>query len=200
VIGHGGGTTGFSARLLVMPATGTATVLLLNQHGFDDDIATSLLYFDPPPAEWDPVPVARGILAGYAGTYERVDGSTSYYVRLEEDGWLTYQPPGAVRARLYARSDSSFYLLRGPWSFAFARSGHGDVTLHMAVDEREPAHAGRVRLSARRASSETPTPRVGARNAGFGAGWGPGTWALIGIAGVVGLALITAAIWRRRPR
>lgn len=199
VVGHGGGTTGFSARLLVMPANGTATVLLLNQNGFGDDIANSLLYFDPPPADWAPAAVARGTLAAYAGTYERVDGSMRYYVRLDEDGWLTYQPRGAVRARLYARSDSSFYLLRGPWSFTFARGGQGDMTLHMAADEREPAEQGRVNLSARRVSSETPAPRVVAGNAGFGAGWGPGTRALIGIAAVVGLALATRLIWRRRP-
>lgn len=200
VIGHGGGTTGFSARLLVMPATGTATVLLLNQYGFADDIAISLLYFDPPPAEWSRVPVARGTLAGYAGTYERADGSTSYYVRLEEEGWLTYQPQGAVRARLYARSDSSFYLLRGPWSLTFASGGQGDVTLHMAVDEREPAQQGRVELSIRKVSSEAPPPRAVAGNAGFGASWGMGIWALVGIAGVVGVALVARPIWRRRPR
>ncbi|HUE77383.1 MAG TPA: hypothetical protein VMM83_05530 [Longimicrobiales bacterium] len=75
-----------------------------------------------------------------------------------------------------------------------------DLTLHMAVDEREPAQQGRAELSIRKVSSVAPPPRAVAGNAGFGAGWGTGIWALIGIAGVVGVALATRPIWRRRPR
>ncbi len=200
LVGHSGGTVGFSARLMVMPATGTATVLLLNQNGFDGDLATSLHYFGPPPAGWETVQVARETLASYVGEYEAAQGSGSYYVRLEEDGWLTYQPEGGVRARLYARSDSSFYILRGPWSYVFTGDGPADMTLHMAVDEREPTQEGRVERSARKVSSETPSPLVVAGNAGGMAGWGTGTWALIGLAGLVGVAVVTRPIWKSRRR
>lgn len=196
VVGHSGGTPGFSARLSILPDDGTATVLLVNQNGLEDDLATSLLYFDPPPADWRPVDLPPETLAELAGEYQAVRGSGTYYVRFEDGGGLTYQPTGRARARLYARSDSSFYLLRGPWSFTFRRDGQ-DVAVRMEVDDREPAQAGLDRWI-RKVSDETPSPRVVAGNAGFGAGWGAGTWALIALAALGGAVLVTRPLWRRR--
>lgn len=46
-------------------------------------------------------------------------------MRLEDEGFLTYQPREKVRARLYATSNSTFYLLRAAWSFTF-RAGTSD--------------------------------------------------------------------------
>jgi hypothetical protein len=97
------------------------------------------------------------------GTYKATAGSAEYYVRLEKEGWLTYQPRGQVRARMYAKPDSSFYLLRGPWSFTFRTGQGGGMTMAMSVDEREPGQTSMTR-EARRIEERTPPPAVAAGN------------------------------------
>ena len=197
VVGHGGGTVGFSSHLAFMPDEGIGTVLLANDAGFDDAIALHLLYPDPPPPAWAPVAVGESTLARLAGTYEATSGSGRYYVRLEEDGFLTYQPEGLVRARLYARSDTTFYLLRAPWSFTFRSGGSGEVTMHMEVDAREPAQQG-VSRSARKVRADTPPSKGVADNAGAWRGWRKGVWLLLGAGGLLALVLALKLTGRRR--
>lgn len=193
IVFHGGGTAGFTTRVAFDPERRIGTVLLANVRRFPDALATALLPPSPPPPEWRRVDVAREVLVRYEGEYRSTSGENRYYVRLEDEGWLTYQPAGAVRARLYATSDTTFYLLRGPWSFTFRPDEAGDgVTLLMAVDEREPTGSG-VTQNARKVAGETPRPAVAAGNSWYRPPRGPGGWGLIlllgGAAALVLLAL-----------
>lgn len=194
VVHQSGGTVGFSARISFLPESGIGTVVLANDARFGDPIGLHLLYPDPPPADWKQEPPAEDVLARYAGEYRSPSGESEYFVRLEDEGFLTYQPDGQVRARLYSRSDSSFYLLRAPWSFTFRRSRGGDVRMAMEVDEREPGQRGAGRI-AEKVSEDTPPPAVVAGNAPFHAAWGTGTWLLVGLAATVGLGLALRPLW-----
>jgi D-alanyl-D-alanine-carboxypeptidase/D-alanyl-D-alanine-endopeptidase len=173
VVGHNGGTGGYGARLWFDPDRHIGTVLLANTQQLKDNLATALLLLAPAPASWNvPTPPARDLLASYAGTYRVANVKTRYYIRLEDDGFLTYQATGLVRTRLYARSDSSFFILRGPWTFTFRKDGQGNVTgMVMEVDRRAGAQAGATR-TAIRVSDDTPRPDVVAGNAGFRAAVG----------------------------
>lgn len=169
VVTHGGGTVGFQTQIAFMPDRGIGAVLLANDATFADDEASrflmALLYPDPPPEDWGRVEVVPEVLVRYAGEYESASGRATYYVRLEGDGHLTYQPDGRSRTPLFATSDTTFYMLRGPWSFTF-QTGEGgqDVTMIMEVDEREASQAGGER-AARKGADETPPPAVVAGNA-----------------------------------
>jgi CubicO group peptidase (beta-lactamase class C family) len=162
LVTHNGGTGGYRSMVALDPEHGRATVVLANTSNFDDALGTLLLFLDPPPAGWrsgtDP-----GSLRRFVGTYKATAGSAEYYVRLEKEGWLTYQPRGQVRARMYAKPDSSFYLLRGPWSFTFRTGERGGMTMAMSVDEREPGQTSMTR-EARRIEERTPPPAVAAGN------------------------------------
>lgn len=195
MVGHAGGTVGYSARLTFLPSLGTGMVLLTNDAEFDDDIATNLLYPDPPPANWRRMEVSPQMVARYSGQY--VAGSSRYYIRPDLDGALTYQPEGRVRARLYPTSDTTFYMLRGPWSFTFRESDDAPIRIVMTIDEREPRQAGGTR-TATKVSDELPSSILAAGNADFGRRWGAGLWVLLGLLGVTTGAFAARAIWSRR--
>jgi hypothetical protein len=146
------------------------------------------------------------------GKYQSVSGSSSF-VRLEEEGYLTYQPRGRSRARLYARSDTTFYLLQGPWSLTFRTSEAGDsVGLWMNVDERAPDLE--MERSAQKVGDSTPPPAVVAGNAGLSVAfagfaepiawtvyaWGPVAWALLAAGALLGMVVLVRRLfrWRRR--
>ena len=94
--------------------------------------------------------VAREALARYAGEYE-VQPGRSMFVRLEDDGTMTVRWGGNVRFRMYADSDSSFYLKRTPARFRFTRDASGAVAgLVMSMGGGEQA--------ARRVSDRTSAP------------------------------------------
>ncbi len=199
MITHGGGTGGFSTRIAFFPASGAATHL------------EDLLRFGPPPEGWGNQKVDTETLARYVGEYESVSGNSSYYVRLEEEGYLTYQPRGRSRARLYAKSDTTFYLLQGPWSFTFRMGGAGGaVEMWMEVDEREPELG--IERTARKVGDGTPAPAVVAGNAGLAVaiariadpivwtvyGWGPVAWVVLGAGVLLGVAALVWRLLRRR--
>ena len=48
IVGHSGGTVGYRAQARFMPDRGIATVLLTNSAEFEDNVASTLLLFDPP--------------------------------------------------------------------------------------------------------------------------------------------------------
>jgi hypothetical protein len=208
IVVHGGGTAGFTSLVAFDPAQRIGTVLLANTRGFDDWIGRTLLFFDPPSTEVE-ADVEPEALRRWVGTYRSGSGNYRadfdqgrYFIRLEDEGYLTYQAQGVVRTRLYARSDSAFYMLRGPLTVTF--SGDGEAAgLRIHVDEREPDARDRG-WRAQRVDAETPPPRVVAGNAPRWALWGAGTWGLIGLAGLGALAGILRPIWsgwrgRSRP-
>lgn len=182
IIVHGGRAGGFRARMGFDPERRIGTVLLSNADSFTDLIWADLLRFFRPPSSW------RGEVSGpaleqYAGVY-RSDSGSSVFLRVEADGWLTYQVPGRVRARLYARSDSSFFLMRIPWTLTFQKNEAGRVDgIRMEVDERELRERSGIR-SFRLVSQEMPPPRVVASGhvSSLGISWKLGSAVLAGMA------------------
>jgi serine-type D-Ala-D-Ala carboxypeptidase/endopeptidase len=204
LLSHGGGTPGFTTRFHVRPASGVGTVLLANQRPFEDDLAASLLLPGPPPPEWVEVEVPRDVLRRHVGSYAAEGEDADYFVRLEPEGILTYQPRGRARARLYATSDSTFHLLRGPWSFIFRAAGEGPsgeapsgdppsdpetpAEMVMQVDARGMGVTGHRR--ARRIAMETPSAAQVAGRVEPDPRGGPWMW--LGLFAAVALTAVVA--------
>jgi D-alanyl-D-alanine-carboxypeptidase/D-alanyl-D-alanine-endopeptidase len=126
LVSHGGGTGGFNTLIAFDPQRHTGVVMLTNTGGFEDDIAMDFMLRGAP-LSLPEVSVPREVLARYAGEYELAPG-LSGYVKLEDDGTLTVRPPGNVRFRMYADSDSTFFLKRTPMRMRFSRDASGAVT------------------------------------------------------------------------
>jgi CubicO group peptidase (beta-lactamase class C family) len=152
VVSHTGGTGGFSTAIGLDPERRTGFVMLTNTTGFDDDLGTDFMYRGGPLALPE-VRVARDVLARYAGTYTR-EPRGSAVVRLEDDGTMTLRAGGNVRFRMYADSDSTFFLKRAPWRIRFTRDASGAVS-GFVLD------AGGEQQTWSRASDATTTPSAG---------------------------------------
>ncbi|HLM69251.1 MAG TPA: serine hydrolase [Longimicrobium sp.] len=126
ILSHSGGTAGFNTMIGFDPERRTGFVMLTNTGDFDDDLPMDFMARGAPLALRE-VPVARAVLAAYAGEYEIAPGRRAL-VRLEDDGALTVRVPGNVRFRMYAESDSSFFLKRAPWRLRFTRDASGAVS------------------------------------------------------------------------
>jgi serine-type D-Ala-D-Ala carboxypeptidase/endopeptidase len=201
LIGHGGGTDGVTAQIWFDAERGIGTVLLASTAGFRDRIARSLLLIDPR-SSWEAAPVDRATLDRYAGTY-RMTGrwlAIPYrgraFIRLEDEGYLTYQTRRAVRTRLYAESDTSFYMLRAPYTVAFRTTGSA-MGMLVRVDERRP-NARATSWRAWKVGDDTPPSAVVAGNLPRWRTWGPLTWSLIGVLGLVAIAVIARLATSRR--
>ena len=199
---HGGRTPEGSALITFAKERGIGTVLLASGSDFNDWAARDLLYFAS--ASRPTVDVGSEVLRQYVGSYGSRSGryraspnSGVIFIRLEDEGHLTYQPSGRIRTPLFAVSDSVFYMLRAPLTVRFDDAG-GRMQMALVTDQREPESAGRVR-TAWRVDTETPHPDVTAGNALPWAAWGTGTWLLVGLAGLVTVALILRPLWPRRP-
>lgn len=153
---HGGGTGGFSTFIGFDPELGVGIVRLTNTTEFGDDIARDFLRRGPP-LDIAEVTVDPEVLARYVGEYSP-GSERGMVVRLEEEGYLTMQAPGNVRFRMYAESDTSFFVKRTPWRFAFRRDESGEV-VEVALDLEGN------RRTARRVGDEGPAPAVVAGNA-----------------------------------
>jgi CubicO group peptidase (beta-lactamase class C family) len=154
IVNHGGGTGGFNTHIGFDPEKNVGFVMLTNTGQFRDDIGMDLLSRGPslaPPT----VAVAREILERYVGTYDV--GGRDMYVRLEQDGTITFQAPANVRFQMYATSDSTFYMKRAPWRVTFPRDTSGAGTaLILDIDG--------VERRARKTGTDTPSPRIVAGN------------------------------------
>ena len=191
-VSHGGRTPGSTALVTFAPGPAIGTVVLAASGDFNDWAARDLLYFASSARE--PVEVDPDVLRDYVGAYGSRDGlyratpnSGSIFIRLEDDGHLTYQPRGRLRTPLFALSDSAFYMVRAPLTVTFDRVG-GDMEMTVFTDEREPESAGTWRRW--RVDTSTPPPEVAAGNAAPWTAWGTVPWLLVGLAGGVALALI----------
>jgi hypothetical protein len=142
-----------------MPERGVGSVVLTNEGQFRDELGMDLLRHAPLPADWNRIRVAPDVLKRYAGEYDEVSAHGRFYVRLEGEGYLTFQPGGQVRVRLYATSDTTFFMLRHPWSLTFRKVEGGEgVEMLIQVDERRSAQQGLTR-AARRIGPITPRRR-----------------------------------------
>jgi serine-type D-Ala-D-Ala carboxypeptidase/endopeptidase len=156
--GHGGEAGGFKSRIAFDPDRRIGVVVLANEAHLNDDLETLLLYLEPPPPGWAEVAIGADALARYTGAYAEDGGAGSSFVRLEDDGYLTWQPDGSPRMRLYATSDSTFHSLRRPLSFTFTPdAGGAGVALVIADDARSRKRAPTTR-SALKVADEMPAP------------------------------------------
>ncbi len=155
IVLHGGSTAGYDAQIAFEPARGTAVVRLANVQPFEDDIEIDVLRRGRP-LDVAEVDVPRNVLARYEGTYGR--GNSRAYVRLEDDGWLTFQASPNVRFRMYAESDSSFVVKRTPWRFTFLSDANGNVTRIAADLEGQAGELPKL-------DEPVPSPAVAAHNA-----------------------------------
>lgn len=200
IVTHGGATDRTTSMIAFDPEKGIGTVVLVSRSGFNDWIGRTLLFFDPP--AWDTVHVDPPMLRPYEGVYEvGQDRYTAahdrgrYFIRLEDEGYLTYQARGAVRTRLYATSDSTFYMLRGPYTLTFSPRADA-VRLVIHVDQREPESPVRS-WRAWKASEDVPPPAVIAGNERSWSTWGTGRWTLLGLVVALVLAAILRPFWSR---
>lgn len=200
IVTHAGGTPGFSSLMAFDPEKGIGTVLLANTRAFDDWIGRNILFPDPPWSK-ERMAVDPATLRQYEGTYKpnrrrysAAHDRGRFFIRLEDEGFLTYQARGVVRTRLYAESDSSFYMLRGPYTVTFHSHGD-DVRMVIHVDEREPAFRA-TSWTTWKEDEETPPPAVVAGNEGSWRTWGPGIWALIILLALAAVALVLRPLWQ----
>lgn len=152
LISHGGGTAGFRTMMAFDPERRTGFVLLANSSVPDDndDIGQDFLLRGAPLALRE-VQVARKVLTRYVGEYQLAPGRSAF-VRLEDDGTMTLRMPQNVRMRMYAESDSAFFVKREPWRVRFTLDAAGAVK-GMRIDMNGTEQA------ARRVSDRAPTPR-----------------------------------------
>jgi D-alanyl-D-alanine-carboxypeptidase/D-alanyl-D-alanine-endopeptidase len=156
ITAHGGATAGYQTHIAFDPDRGVGVVLLTNAAEFDDDLGVDLLRRGAGPARRE-VAVSRDVLRRYAGVY-KVDGGPSLVVRLEDEGHLTMQMPRNVRFRMYAESDSTFFLKRTPWGLRFTQGTDGQVT-GVVVDMEG------TQRTALRVDESAPPPPIVAENA-----------------------------------
>ena len=199
-VSHGGRTPESTVLVTFVPTTGVGTVLLASSPEFNDWAARALLYYalpDRPTVDVDPGTLRRyvGAYGSRGGRYRASPNSGSLYIRLEGDH-LTYQPHGRIRTPLFPLSDSSFYMLRAPLTVLFDEVD-GVMEMTVIADDRQPGWAGGTWRSWR-VDTATPRPEVAARNAPPWTAWRAGTWLLLGLAGLAGLALILRPLWPRR--
>lgn len=201
LVTHGGRTPGSSALVTIAPDPAMGTVVLAASGDFNDWAARDLLYFASPARET--VDVDPAVLREYVGAYGSRGGryraspnSGALFIRLEDDGHLTYQPRGRLRTPLFPISDSAFYMARAPFTVTFDRIGD-DMEITVVADDREPESVGRTWRSWR-VDTSTPRPDVAAGNAAPWTAWGTGTWLLVGLAGGVALVLILRPLWGGR--
>lgn len=200
-VSHGGRTPASSALVTFAPDPAIGTVVLAASGDFNDWAARDLLYFASPARQT--VDVDPDVLRDYVGAYGSRDGlyrarpnSGSVFIRLEDDGHLTYQPRGQLRTPLFPIADSVFYMPRAPLTVTFDRLGD-DMEMTVIADEREPDLAGRT-WRRWRVDMSTPPPDVAAGNAAPWTAWRTGTWLLVGLAGVVVVVLILRPFWAGR--
>jgi hypothetical protein len=188
IIEHGGNTNGFSSFIAFDPEERVGVVMLSNADRYSDNTHVELLVHGPTPAISE-ARVPADVLGRLVGEYE-LASEGSVHVRMEEEGFLTFQEPGRARARLYAESDTSFFLKQRPVIITFPSEG-GEVL--RLVEGREA-----VQQTARKVADKSPPPAVVAGNAveWLGKGWLIGIWGLAGSLGLVAMLTLGAELKR----
>jgi D-alanyl-D-alanine-carboxypeptidase/D-alanyl-D-alanine-endopeptidase len=124
IIITGGGTGGFTSRIGFDPDKKVGFVLVANSAAFEDDLGMDFLRRGPP-LKIREVELPKNVLQKYIGEYELGPGR-SLVIKLDGDA-LTLQAPGNVRFRMYAESDTEFFLKRTPWRLRFTEDDGGEI-------------------------------------------------------------------------
>jgi CubicO group peptidase (beta-lactamase class C family) len=157
LIQHDGDTDGFTVRIAFDPDRRVGMVVMANSREFDNTLVPDLIVHSPITVAEEPMP-PRSYLAGLTGTYY-IDRHY-WYVRLDDDGFLTLQPTTDVRMRLYPVSDTLFFTKREEWSFAFPTDTTGEAPEIVFFVNGRPRNGVRV-------ANEAPSPRTIAGNEGL---------------------------------
>jgi serine-type D-Ala-D-Ala carboxypeptidase/endopeptidase len=166
---HGGLSAGMSARLAFLPDEGVGSILLANEYtfGFQHGGGAHLLFPLPPDRRWVEADVAPDLLARYQGRYavtaapEGRRARGTYDVRLDDD-ILTLRPRGGDAVRLWATSDTTFYVLGTPLEVAFRQDpvdGERVMEARERVGEGERAGGRDRAVARRRPGGRPPRPR-----------------------------------------
>lgn len=194
IVQHGGGTGGFTSRIAFDPDHNVGYVLLTNSRLFSDPTTNELLLLGPP-LDFPEVSVASERLSSLAGVY-RIGDDERLYLRHEPEGYLTAQFNGRTRAKLHARSDTSFFMKSAPVALTVVREPDRPVS-RLIVERRglEPAIAVRTANM----MPDPQTVRAGAVWSSLGIQW-PAMNTLAGIAtlAMALLALLVLGFGRRR--
>ena len=198
LVTHGGRTGGFTSLITLDRERGIGTVFLASSSDTRPWVSRNLLWLDPWPSE--PAHHVDPTIAGrYAGTYSTTVGRYTavpdagrYFIRLEEEGRLTYQRPGGVRVPLQPRTDSTFYMVGVPYTLSFHEQGDR-MRFIASLDEREPPRQRGQRWVAWRVNEETPPlDEASAPSASFRIAL------MLLLAGVA--VAVARSLWRRRRR
>ena len=147
IVWHNGGTGGFHAFVGIDPRAQTAVVMLHNGAAGHDDVAFHLLEPGLPLAERAPAPKVRTSIAVPASLLDRYTGeyivtpAVTFTVTREGDA-LFLEVTGQPKARMYAESETSFFLTVVDAQIRFVREGEHITGLVLHQNGRDvPASA-----------------------------------------------------------
>ncbi|MDH3207700.1 MAG: beta-lactamase family protein [Gemmatimonadota bacterium] len=206
IIRHTGTSGGFSTMIAFEPNRQVGIIVLTNSVSGGGAIGLALdLLVHEPPRSTPQSTVESEVLGDFVGEYA-LSAEQSVYVRFEPDAYLTVQAPNSERFRMYAESDSTFFVKREAWDFAFERDDQGAVSgLVVTVNGNDQA--------ARKVSDETPPPQQVAGTSGSGglegvllramaavSRWGSLAWIAIGLSALALIAALGRGMIRRFGR
>ena len=134
VVWHNGGTGGYRTFLGLVPTQRRAVVVLTNSDGAGaDDIGMHLLVpalpLSPKPQPMKQriaITLPATVLATYVGKYQL---APNFILDVTRDGeGLSVQPTGQPKLRLWAESETDFFLKEVDAQFTFVRDASGAVT------------------------------------------------------------------------
>jgi CubicO group peptidase (beta-lactamase class C family) len=128
---HGGSNEGFKCMLFAYAETGQGAVVMTNGDqgsALANEVLRSIAreygWPDFQPIERAVVKVNPALLTAYAGEYE-ISGKVTISV---ENGQLYLQPPGQPKQKLFAASETEFFLQSDNLKIAFVKDAQGVVT------------------------------------------------------------------------
>lgn len=132
-IAHGGNLAGFITYLARFPNE-KVTVIVLSNNGRGSSLkisrVLSSIVFGASyeiPKERKSITVAPATLEKYIGEYEAKFPPTKYSITIE-NGKLTFNEAGFLKAELFAESDTDFYLKTADIQLKFTKDASGSVT------------------------------------------------------------------------
>lgn len=150
VVWHNGGTGGFRTWIGFDPDAGVGAVVLTNSGHGADDIGVHVVNPDvplsppqPPNADKVEVEVALSILSEYVGEYQLAPQLIATFTL--EDGVLYTQLTGQPRFRIYASSESEFFLKVVEATMRFERDDTGAVTRMVLFQGGQTVPADKIR-------------------------------------------------------
>lgn len=151
IVWHNGGTGGYRTFIGLQPSRKRGVIVMTNTTGAGaDDIGMHLL--DPslplapkpaPPKQRAAIDVSAQVLATYVGSYQLAPGFTME-ISLK-DGALYGQPTDQPAVRLWAESETEFFLKEVDAQITFERDAQGRVTALVLHQNGQHAKGPKVR-------------------------------------------------------